>query len=38
MGADRAFALAAQLPDVDLLLMAKNGAIRKTAGFPELQS
>ncbi|MDP3844181.1 MAG: FAD:protein FMN transferase [Oxalobacteraceae bacterium] len=38
MGADRAFALAAQLQDVDLLLMAKNGAIRKTAGFPELQS
>jgi len=35
MGAERAFALAAQLPDVDLLLIAKNGSIRKTAGFPE---
>lgn len=38
MGADRAFAFAAQLQDVDLMLIAKNGAIRKTAGFPELQS
>ncbi|NMM37475.1 MAG: FAD:protein FMN transferase [Glaciimonas sp.] len=37
MGAERAFALAAQLPDVDLMLITKNGSIRKTAGFPELQ-
>ncbi|WP_025916131.1 FAD:protein FMN transferase [Herminiimonas sp. CN] len=38
MGADKAFALAAQLQDVDILLIDKNGAIRKTAHFPEVQA
>ena len=38
MGADKAFALAAQLPDVDILLIDKNGTVRKTAHFPELQA
>lgn len=34
MGADRALTLAAQLPEVDALLIDKNGAIRTTANFP----
>ena len=34
MGADKALALAAQWPDVDALLIGKNGAIRQTANFP----
>lgn len=38
MGAEQAIALAAQLPDVDLMLIAKDGTIRKTARFPELQA
>ncbi|MEO8408456.1 MAG: FAD:protein FMN transferase [Oxalobacteraceae bacterium] len=38
MGVDKAFALAAQLPDVDMLLIDKNGTVRKTAHFPELQA
>lgn len=38
MGADRALALAAQLPEVDVMLIGKNGSIRKTARFPELQA
>lgn len=38
MGADKAFALAAQLPDVDIMLIHKNGTIRRTAHFPELQA
>lgn len=38
MGADKAFGLAAQLPEVDVLLIDKKGAIRKTAHFPELQA
>lgn len=37
-GADKAFALAAQLPQVDVLLIHKDGTIRKTAHFPELQA
>lgn len=36
MGADKALALAAQWPEVDALLIAKNGAIRKTANFQVL--
>lgn len=36
MGADRALALAAQWPEVDALLIGKNGAIRTTANFPAL--
>lgn len=38
MGAERAFALAAQLPEVDFMLISKNGSIRKTARFPELHA
>lgn len=38
MGADKAFALAAQMQDVDILLIDKKGAIRKSAHFPELQA
>lgn len=38
MGADKALALAAQLPDVDALLIDKNGATRTTANFPALSA
>jgi thiamine biosynthesis lipoprotein len=38
MGANKALALAAQLQDVDVMLIDKNGAIRKTAHFPELHA
>lgn len=36
MGADKALALAARLQDVDVMLIEKNGTVRKTARFPEL--
>ena len=36
MGADKALALAAALPQVDALLVGKDGSRRKTAYFPEL--
>jgi thiamine biosynthesis lipoprotein len=35
MGSDKALALTAKLHDVDTLLIHKNGAIRKSANFPE---
>lgn len=38
VGAEKALALAAQLQDVDTLLIHKNGTIEKTAHFPELQA
>lgn len=38
MGADKALALAAQLQNVDTLLIHKNGTIKKTAHFPDLQA
>ena len=38
MGANKALALAAQLQDVDVMLIDKNGAIRQTAHFPELHA
>jgi len=38
MGAEKSFALAARMPNVDALLIDKNGVIRKTSGFPELQT
>jgi thiamine biosynthesis lipoprotein len=38
MGADKAFSFAGRLPAVDALLIFKNGAIRKTAHFPELHA
>jgi thiamine biosynthesis lipoprotein len=38
MGANKALALAAQLQDVDVMLIDKNGALRKTAHFPELRA
>ncbi len=38
MGADKALALAAQMHDVDALLINKNGSTRKTAHFPELHT
>lgn len=34
MGTDRALALCAKLPEVDALLIDKNGAIQTTANFP----
>lgn len=36
MGMDRALAMAARLPEVDALLIGKNGVQRLTAGFPAL--
>jgi thiamine biosynthesis lipoprotein len=36
LGTDRALALAAQLPQVDALLIHKDGTTRKTANFPAL--
>jgi thiamine biosynthesis lipoprotein len=36
MGADKALALAARLPDVDVLLIDKQGRSRQTPGFPAL--
>jgi thiamine biosynthesis lipoprotein len=36
LGAERALALAAQLPQVDALLIHKDGTTRKTANFPAL--
>lgn len=38
MGADKALALATQLPAVDALLIHKNGTIQKTANFPQLSA
>ena len=38
MGADKALALAAQLPHVDAMLIYKNGATQKTANFPALSA
>jgi thiamine biosynthesis lipoprotein len=38
MGANKALALAAQLPQVDALLIYKNGATQKTANFPALSA
>jgi thiamine biosynthesis lipoprotein len=38
MGVEKALALAAQLKDVDAMLIDKKGAILKTARFPELQA
>ncbi|OQW86228.1 MAG: thiamine biosynthesis protein ApbE [Rhodoferax ferrireducens] len=38
MGADKALALAAALPQVDALLVGKDGSRRKTAYFPELNA
>jgi len=36
MGSDKALALANQLPDVDTMLVRKNGTVIKTANFPEV--
>ena len=36
MGTDKALALAAQMPDVDALLIDKRGAMRTTSNFPAL--
>ncbi len=38
MGAEKSFALAARMPNVDALLIDKSGTLRKTSGFPELQT
>lgn len=38
LGADKALALAARLPQVDALLIHKNGSQQKTAHFPELSA
>jgi len=38
MGAEKSFALAVRMPNVDALLIDKGGALRKTSGFPELQT
>ena len=38
LGASRALAMAEQLPNVDALLIQKNGAIQKTAHFPALSA
>lgn len=35
MGAERAFALAAQMPGVDIMLIDKKGSMQKTLHFPE---
>ncbi len=35
MGASKSLALASRIQDVDLLLIHKNGAVQKTARFPE---
>jgi FAD:protein FMN transferase len=37
MGAEKALTLAARLPDIDTLLVHKNGTIERTAGFPQWQ-
>jgi len=36
MGADKALAMTAQLQGVDVMLINKNGSVRKTPRFPEL--
>lgn len=38
MGADKALALAAQLPQVDAMLIDKNGVIQKTLNFPAMSA
>ena len=38
MGTDKALALAAQIHDVDALLIDKSGRVRKTSRFPALQT
>lgn len=35
MGSERAFAFASRMPNVDALLIDKNGVVRKTSDFPE---